>query len=294
MLFSFCFALSSLHAQYESNKKEKKAKVEEGGWKAIWADDITETDVAKGIVSVAGSVAVGNPGPFYAWIENLVNRTIVSLGDDAASKMPGHIKEQAKQLARDIIKAAVQGKSAKEVFRSFDTVDFKAGAIKYSGGNRFGPITARTWGLKPYVAFRWRGSARDFSSSSSSDNIKFIMMSGLAYKNGTRVQSPGHPAVYIIIDYKKRPILNASVYSKLFRSWDGIVKDPMISSLSNGPDLGENCMLFKYSNRDTVYFFDGKVKHPFLNAGAFNKYNFDWEKIQTRNDINAPDGSPID
>ncbi|NUM34507.1 MAG: hypothetical protein HUU50_08185 [Candidatus Brocadiae bacterium] len=283
---------------YESNKDSEKAKVENGGWCVAWADDVSETDVARGIVSVAGSISVGNPGPFYAWIENLADRTIASLGHSAASKMPGYIKNQAKELARDIIKAAVQGKGAKEAFKNFDTVDFKAGAIKYSGTNyqKIGgkKITlSKTWGIKPYVAFRWRSSSRDFSSSSEPD-LRTISMLGIAYKNGTRVSIPGNTAIYMVIDYKRRHISNESVHSKLFRSFSGVVSNSMANSLPLGNALDGNSILFKYSNRDTVYFFDGRVKHPILNRGAFERCNFDWGKIQTRNDINAPDGSPID
>jgi len=58
------------------------------------------------------------------------------------------------------MKAALSGKSGKEVFKQYDIVDFKAGAIRYSCKNTvLGNTVSTTWGLKLYVAFRWRGSA---------------------------------------------------------------------------------------------------------------------------------------
>jgi hypothetical protein len=108
----------------------------------------------------------------------VVTYTVSSLGQDAASKFPEELLKKAKKLAAQTIKAAVSGRSAKEVFQKFDTVDFKAGAIRYSGRNyiKIGgrEITiSRTWGLKPYVAFRWRGSA---IVSQSSDAIRGLQI----------------------------------------------------------------------------------------------------------------------
>ena len=47
----------------------------------------------------------------------------------------------------------------RQALRNYDTVDFKAGAIRYSGANYLaGAVVSRTWGMKPYIGFRWRGS----------------------------------------------------------------------------------------------------------------------------------------
>lgn len=143
--------------EYETNKFDLKSKVEEGNWIVAWSDDISETDVASGIVAGGISIYSANPAPFLAWIQDLVNRTISSLTEDARDKFPDAIKEQVNQLASEVIKQAIQGKDTREVFEQFDTVDFKAGAIKYSGRNMaFGATVSTTWGMKPYIAFRWR------------------------------------------------------------------------------------------------------------------------------------------
>ena len=145
---------------YQTNKFELKAQTEQGGWVVAWAEDVTETDTIQGVVAAGVSVVSENPGPFYLWVETLVDRTIDSMAADAKARFPGAILGQVRNLAADAIKAAVTGRRGNEVLRNYDTVDFKAGAIMYSGRNFIGNNTvSRTWGLKPYVAFRWRGSA---------------------------------------------------------------------------------------------------------------------------------------
>jgi hypothetical protein len=161
---------------YETNKFDLKSQVEKGGWVVAWADDVSETDVAKGVVAVGVSVYTGNPAAFYAWIDDLIARTVRSLGKSAGKQFPAAIARQAQGLAAEVIRAALRGQSSKEVLRNFDTVDFKAGAIRYSGRNTqkiWNPLKWRheevtlstTWGMKPYVAFRLRGSTKPDSST---------------------------------------------------------------------------------------------------------------------------------
>ena len=69
------------------------------------------------------------------WINNLVNRTISSLQTDAQHKFTAEMRRVANEIAADVIRRAIQGKSPLETFKRFDTFDFKAGAIRYSGRN---------------------------------------------------------------------------------------------------------------------------------------------------------------
>jgi hypothetical protein len=166
VIIGLCLAVSltaKAECGYETNKFDLKAGVEGGGWTAAWADDISETDVAQGLVAGGISIYSANPAPFIEWVEELVRRTIDSLSTSIQERFSQRVREQANQLAAEAIKAAVQGQSANEVLRQFDTVDFKAGAIKYGGRNyckgfKQDVTLSRTWGMKPYVAFRWRGS----------------------------------------------------------------------------------------------------------------------------------------
>ncbi len=148
-------------AGYETNKFDLKARVENGGWVVAWSDDISETDAARGVVAGGISVFTANPAPFIAWVDQLATRALSSLTRSASQRFTSQMRADAKRAAVDVIKAAVSGKSAREVLKRYDTVDFKAGAIRYSGANTgrvFGrKVTfSRTWGLKIYVAYRLR------------------------------------------------------------------------------------------------------------------------------------------
>ena len=141
---------------YQTNKFDLQNEVEGGGWTVAWAEDISETDALKGVVAAGVSIYSSNPEVFMQWIKNLIDRTVDSL----YANMQKEYSEKAVELASEVIISAIQGKTAKEISASMDTVDFKAGAIKYSGRNYIGDTTiSRTWGLKPYVAFRIRSSS---------------------------------------------------------------------------------------------------------------------------------------
>ena len=152
--------------KYITNKWDKKIEIEAGGWVAAWSDDISETDAINGVVAAGVSIYTGSAAVFIAWVKQLVERTIDSLISSASREFPDAVFDKVLPLATDTIKAAIEGKDAKEVLKQYDTVDFKAGAIRYSGRNyewnafaqRYDPFGPPTWGMKPYVAFRWRGS----------------------------------------------------------------------------------------------------------------------------------------
>lgn len=153
---------------YRSNKTSLMNNVAAGGWAVAWSDDITETDAGEGIVAAGVSIATDEPGPFMAWIQDLIDRTIDTLEDSAQQVFPTYLESQLETLAADAIRAAVQGNSENNVLRSFDTLDFKAGCIAYSGGNFvLGNNVAPTGGLKPYVGIRWRGSANNKAGNSN-------------------------------------------------------------------------------------------------------------------------------
>ena len=146
-------------AGYQTNKFELKSAVEAEGWVVAWGEDVTERDAAQGVVAAGVSIYSANPAPFVEWCNQLVERTVNSVVADGKRQFPTAIRGQVRDLANQVIKEALQGKDARQVFRRFDTVDFKAGAIRYSGRNYIGDRTIdTTWGIKPFVAFRWRGS----------------------------------------------------------------------------------------------------------------------------------------
>jgi hypothetical protein len=139
---------------YETNKFDFKAKQEAGGWVLAWSDDISETDAIKGVVAAGVSAYTGSPA-FVLWVDNLVDKTIQSTTTSASVRFPDNIRSQVSNIAQEVILAAIQGKSAKSALKSFDTVDFKAGAIRYTGGNYLGKqlVGPHTWGMKIYLEF---------------------------------------------------------------------------------------------------------------------------------------------
>lgn len=150
-------AVEPVRPRYETNKFELKAQQEEGGWVLAWSDDLSETDAIEGVVAAGVSIYTGGSS-FVLWVHELVDRTIQSTMDSARTRFPDYIQRQAENLAQQVIFAAIQGKSPRQALRNFDTVDFKAGAIRYTGGNYIGNQLAgpHTWGMKIYLGFRVR------------------------------------------------------------------------------------------------------------------------------------------
>ncbi|WP_144507453.1 hypothetical protein [Bacillus thuringiensis] len=140
---------------YKTNKFELEHSIQNGGWVTAWSQDIAEKDVLQGVVASGVSVFSANPGPFLAWINDLVNRTISSLTTDAQNKFTAEARRVANGIAADVIRQAIQGKNPLEAVHRFGTIDFKAGAIKYAGKNMVcGKTVSTTWGMKPYIALR--------------------------------------------------------------------------------------------------------------------------------------------
>ena len=90
---------------YETNKFDLKAQVEEGGWTVSWADDVAEKDVALGLVAAGVSVFDGG-GSFSVWVENLVRRTTTSLSSNLANSSVA----EAEKMTQKIIAEAIKGK----------------------------------------------------------------------------------------------------------------------------------------------------------------------------------------
>jgi len=142
---------------YETNKFNLKAEQEAGGWILAWSDDISETDAINGAVAAGVSIYSGGTA-FALWIQNLVQRTIGSTMRSAETRFPDYIERDAESLAQQVIFDAIQSKSSRNALRNYDTVDFKAGAIRYTGGNYLGNqlVGPHTWGMKIYLGFRVR------------------------------------------------------------------------------------------------------------------------------------------
>ena len=157
--------LQRVHPHYKTNKFELVAKQENGGWVLAWSKDITETDAINGVVAAGISIYTGGAA-FSLWVSELVDRTINSVADSGRRRFPEYVRVQSKELAQQVIYAAIQGKSPQQALKNFDTVDFKAGAIRYTGGNYVGDqlVGPHTWGMKIYLGFRVRPSGQGTAS----------------------------------------------------------------------------------------------------------------------------------
>ncbi|MEU7054633.1 hypothetical protein [Streptomyces sp. NPDC046197] len=114
--------------------------------------------------------------------------------------------------------------------------------------------------------------------------------------NGLRVKGVGSPAVYLILDGRRRWIPNPATYNNLFRDWNGIQSVVDIGSIDAGSALSDGAFLGKASNAPAVYLFSNGVKRWITSPAAMDKYYFDWQKIQTLPPgavSSIPTGAPI-
>jgi hypothetical protein len=96
--------------------------------------------------------------------------------------------------------------------------------------------------------------------------------------HGRRLQSPGSPAVYLILDGKRYFIPDAATYSNLFRHWDGIEAFDL-SAISQGGTLSTYAKLARSAEEPVVYLITNDRKHWITSPQAMEYYNFDWNKI---------------
>lgn len=135
---------------YRTDKWDLMRQQEDGGWVVAYSQDITESDLAVGVIATI-------LGVLPAWASHLVDRTMDSLQQDARERFSADLRDRLKRFVEEVFRAAINGRSARQAFDQFGRFDFKAGAIRYGGANYFlGNVISRTWGLKLYVGYRIR------------------------------------------------------------------------------------------------------------------------------------------
>ncbi|MFI1800282.1 hypothetical protein ACH427_23425 [Streptomyces sp. NPDC020379] len=97
--------------------------------------------------------------------------------------------------------------------------------------------------------------------------------------NGKRVKGINGPAIYLILDGKRRWIPNPDTYNNLFRGWDGIQSVVDINSIDDGGQLSDGAILGKSPNAPQVYLISNGVKRWITSPAAMDKYDFAWNKI---------------
>lgn len=98
--------------------------------------------------------------------------------------------------------------------------------------------------------------------------------------NGLRMQLPGHPAVYLIVDGMKRGIPDPATYNNLFRDWNNIIQDPHLNDITDGGPITQGAVLARGINKGTVFLITNGQKHGIPSEAVMDKYHFAWDKIQ--------------
>ncbi len=105
--------------------------------------------------------------------------------------------------------------------------------------------------------------------------------------NGLRIRLPGHAAVYLIDQGKRRWIPNPTVYDDLFRTWEGILQDVDVKEINKGDKIPETAILVKTYDNPAVYLLDGvspnQVRRWVVNPATMDRYQFAWNRIHVWN-----------
>ncbi|MGK5549679.1 hypothetical protein ACSNOH_33895 [Streptomyces sp. URMC 127] len=155
-------------------------------------------------------------------------------------------------------------------------------------------VAASASGLAVTPAAQAAGSAQE--SVSASQKSAAELRGRHPELNGARLKGVNSPAVYLILDGKRRWIPNPATYNNLFRSWDGIQTVIDIDAVDDGGQLSDGAILAKSPGEPAVYLVSNGVKRWITSPAAMDKYYFDWNKIVNVSPValNAiPTGAPI-
>lgn len=97
--------------------------------------------------------------------------------------------------------------------------------------------------------------------------------------NGLRIKDVSGPAVFLILDGKRRHIPNPETYNNLFRDWNGIQHVVDSAAIDNGGPLSDGAFLGKAPNAPEVYLVSNGVKRWITSPAAMDKYHFAWNRI---------------
>lgn len=99
--------------------------------------------------------------------------------------------------------------------------------------------------------------------------------------NGLILQLPGAPQLYLVLNAFRCWIPDPQTANNLFNSGFTIVPDINIGVVALGAPLTSGAILAKGDASDTVYLVTNGVKMGIPSPDVFNRYQFNWNKIQT-------------
>lgn len=111
------------------------------------------------------------------------------------------------------------------------------------------------------------------------------------HPNRKLIKVKGKPAVYIIEDDTKRPILSAGVFEANNLDWSEIeeVDQEELDTYADGENLNYPDGTLIKGSGPAVYVVSNGQKRPFINAKAFLKLGYQWKKIKRIRDAEVAD-----
>lgn len=104
--------------------------------------------------------------------------------------------------------------------------------------------------------------------------------------NAQRIQVSGQKACYLLIDGYRHWITDENAYFKLFKNWNGIkqISSSEMNAIPVGSNITAKTFLARADNAlETYIIFEGKSKRWIKSESEFNRFGFDWGKIQVKN-----------
>lgn len=125
--------------------------VERGGWVVAWGEDVSAEQFRDGFVSP--DVSHEEAEKFDPWMKSLVSRSLNSFGRGPRDLVTSEIRVETLDLASRGIR------SGRNVFKQYEKIEIKAGAIGFSESRKASPVRPQP-AIKPdrfvkvYVAYR--------------------------------------------------------------------------------------------------------------------------------------------
>jgi len=144
------------------------------------------------------------------------------------------------------------------------------------------------------------GYPSNFSTVMTKDLSSYTVGSNIEFRDASLVKGDG-PAVYLVYNNMKRPIVSDVVFLALGYDWDDItwLSDAFLADYTTGAVVDSSTMhpdgqIVKYAGNSAVYLIDNGMKRPFASGAAYEANRYSWGDIITIPDTETyPNGSAI-
>ena len=141
---------------------------------------------------------------------------------------------------------------------------------------------------------------RHFSTVMTKDLSSYTVGSNIEFRDASLVKGDG-PAVYLVYNNMKRPIISDVVFLALGYDWDKItwLSDAFLADYTTGAVVDSSTshpdgQIVKYAGGAAVYLIDNSMKRPFASGAAFEANRYSWGDIITIPDTETyPNGSAV-